>query len=144
MLTWEFTECYSLSPLKELCPQSSRRGTCRRYMFREKMRILLLKLVFAFPSKFGTSPRILTYLHDLDMALLQTFDLTVHDFDRFFNEVELVIDLDFIQWNSECFVGYTGNAHDEMMKKFPVMVDVCSKKKIRACCLFIIPRANPG
>ncbi|GJX03057.1 hypothetical protein Tco_0188973 [Tanacetum coccineum] len=36
--------------------------------------------------------------------LLQTLDLTVHDLDRFFNEVELVVDLDFIQRYSKSFV----------------------------------------
>ncbi|GJU94440.1 hypothetical protein Tco_1319196 [Tanacetum coccineum] len=44
-----------------------------------------------------TSPKVPTYLENWNTALLQMFDLTVHDLDKFFNEVELVIDLDFIQ-----------------------------------------------
>ncbi|GJV13193.1 hypothetical protein Tco_1354734 [Tanacetum coccineum] len=114
MLTWEFTECYNLSPLKEICPQSSSRGTCRRYGFSEKMRIFLLKLVFAFLSKFGTSPRIPAYLNDWDTALLQTFDFTVHDLDGFFNEVELVIDLDFIH-------GITSVSSDKYFFRFDTL-----------------------
>nr|GFA48654.1 hypothetical protein [Tanacetum cinerariifolium] len=33
----------------------------------------------------------------------KTFDLMVHDLDRFFNDVEFVVDLDFIKWYSNCF-----------------------------------------
>ncbi|GJX53645.1 hypothetical protein Tco_0282014 [Tanacetum coccineum] len=43
-----------------------------------------------------TSPRVLTHFNTWNTTLLQTLDLTVHDLDRFFNEVELVVDLDFI------------------------------------------------
>nr|GEW48289.1 Gag-Pol polyprotein [Tanacetum cinerariifolium] len=38
------------------------------------------------------------HFNDWDTNLLQTFDVTVHGFDRFCDEVEFAIDLDFIQW----------------------------------------------
>nr|GFB20253.1 hypothetical protein [Tanacetum cinerariifolium] len=71
----------------------------------EEMRILLQPLIFTFPSELRISTRVLTHLHNWDMALFQTFDLTVHDFDMFFNKVELAIDLDFIQRYSKSFIG---------------------------------------
>ncbi|GKG23290.1 hypothetical protein Tco_0391326, partial [Tanacetum coccineum] len=51
-----------------------------------------------------TSPRVLAYLDNWNATLLQTLDLTVHDLDRFFNEVEFVVDLNFIQRYSKRFV----------------------------------------
>ncbi|GKB03875.1 hypothetical protein Tco_0832018 [Tanacetum coccineum] len=51
-----------------------------------------------------TSSRIPAYLDNRNTALLQMLDLTVHDLNRFFNEVEFVVDLDFIQWYSKSFV----------------------------------------
>ncbi|GKB40150.1 hypothetical protein Tco_0885092 [Tanacetum coccineum] len=53
--------------------------------------------VTSFPRKLKTSPRVLVYLDNQNTALLQTSDLTVHDLDGFFNEVEFVVNLDFIQ-----------------------------------------------
>ncbi|GKC53811.1 hypothetical protein Tco_1076556 [Tanacetum coccineum] len=50
-----------------------------------------------FPRKLRTSPRVPAYLDNRNTALLQTFDLTIHDFDRFFNEVEFIVDSDIIQ-----------------------------------------------
>ncbi|GKB49817.1 hypothetical protein Tco_0900570 [Tanacetum coccineum] len=54
-----------------------------------------------------TSPKVLAYLDNQNTALLQTLDLMVHDLDRFFNEVEFVVDLDFIQRYSKSFVRHT-------------------------------------
>ncbi|GJZ30613.1 hypothetical protein Tco_0575660, partial [Tanacetum coccineum] len=53
-----------------------------------------------------TSPRALAYLDNWNAAPLQTLDLMVHDFDKFFNGVECVVDLDFIQRYGKCFVGH--------------------------------------
>nr|GEU46852.1 hypothetical protein [Tanacetum cinerariifolium] len=38
-------------------------------------------------------------------GLLQPLDLTVHDLNRLFSELELVIDLNFVQWYDKSFVG---------------------------------------
>nr|GEU52780.1 hypothetical protein [Tanacetum cinerariifolium] len=35
----------------------------------------------------------------------QAFDLTVHDFNGFFYEMKLVVDMDFIQWSGDCETG---------------------------------------
>nr|GEY54898.1 putative reverse transcriptase domain-containing protein [Tanacetum cinerariifolium] len=53
-----------------------------------------------------TCPRVPAYRYNSNMALLQTLDLMVHDLNRFFNEVEFVVDLDFIQR----FLSYIGIA----------------------------------
>ncbi|GKD57194.1 hypothetical protein Tco_1290581 [Tanacetum coccineum] len=68
------------------------------------MWVLFLHLVFTLPRKLRTSPRVPTYLDNRNTALLQTLDLKVHDLDRYFNEVDFVIHLDFIQWYSKSFV----------------------------------------
>ncbi|GKC61342.1 hypothetical protein Tco_1088940 [Tanacetum coccineum] len=61
------------------------------------MRILLLHLIFAFPRELRAFPGVPTYFNNWDATLLQTFDLAVYDFDKFFDELEFVINLDFIQ-----------------------------------------------
>ncbi|GKD36571.1 hypothetical protein Tco_1252080 [Tanacetum coccineum] len=68
------------------------------------MRVLLLHLIFTLPDELRTSPRVLAYFDNQNTALLQTLDLTVHDLDRFFDEVEFFIDLDFIQRYSKRFI----------------------------------------
>ncbi|GJT65018.1 putative reverse transcriptase domain-containing protein [Tanacetum coccineum] len=45
------------------------------------------------------------HLFSNDAALPQMFDLTVHDLDGFCDEIELVVDLDFIQQYSKSLVG---------------------------------------
>ncbi|GJW40022.1 hypothetical protein Tco_0065867 [Tanacetum coccineum] len=70
------------------------------------MRVLLLHLIFTLSSELRTSPRVPAELDNRNMALLQTFDLMVHDLDRFFDEVEFVIDLDFIQRYSKRFISH--------------------------------------
>ncbi|GJT74838.1 putative reverse transcriptase domain-containing protein [Tanacetum coccineum] len=54
-------------------------------------------LVFTLPRKLRTSPRVPTYLDNRNTALLQMLDFAFHDLDRFLNEVEFFVDLDFIQ-----------------------------------------------
>ncbi|GKB44815.1 hypothetical protein Tco_0889757 [Tanacetum coccineum] len=97
----EFTGCDILSPLKELCPQSLRRSSRCGCRVSEQMRVLLLHLVFAFPGILGTSFRIPTDLHDWNATLLQTLNFAVHNLNWFFNEMELFINVDFVQWNRE-------------------------------------------
>ncbi|GKE64219.1 hypothetical protein Tco_1518380, partial [Tanacetum coccineum] len=53
-----------------------------------------------------TSPGVPTYFDNRNTTLLQTLDLTVHDLDRFFYEVEFVVNLDFIQRYSKRFVDH--------------------------------------
>nr|GEY27683.1 hypothetical protein [Tanacetum cinerariifolium] len=67
------------------------------------MRVLLLELVFTFPCKLKSSLRIPSHFDDRNVVLLQTFDLTIHDFDSFLDEVKLVVDLDFLQRHNEGF-----------------------------------------
>ncbi|GKC90248.1 hypothetical protein Tco_1150897, partial [Tanacetum coccineum] len=51
-----------------------------------------------------TPPRVLAYFDNQNTTLLQMLDLTVHDLDRFFDEVQFVVNLDFIQWYSKRFI----------------------------------------
>ncbi|GKA99766.1 hypothetical protein Tco_0827760 [Tanacetum coccineum] len=71
------------------------------------MRVLLLHLIFTLSGELRTSTRVPAYLDNQNTTLLLTFDLTVHDLDRFFDEVELVVDLNLIQRKGECFVRLT-------------------------------------
>ncbi|GKG56072.1 hypothetical protein Tco_0577147, partial [Tanacetum coccineum] len=52
-----------------------------------------------------TSPKAPAYLDIWNTTPLQTLNLMVHDFDWFFNRVERVVDLDFIQLNGKSFAG---------------------------------------
>nr|GFC51759.1 hypothetical protein [Tanacetum cinerariifolium] len=70
------------------------------------MRVLFLHVVLTLPRKLMTSPSVPAYLDNRDPTLLQTLELMVHDYDRFFNEVECVVNLDFIQRYSKSFVGH--------------------------------------
>ncbi|GKC59361.1 putative ribonuclease H-like domain-containing protein, partial [Tanacetum coccineum] len=67
--------------------------------FCEEMRILLLKLVFTFPCKLKTPPRVPPNLDDWDTNLLQLFDFSIHDFYRFLYKMELIINMNSIQRN---------------------------------------------
>ncbi|GJS58053.1 hypothetical protein Tco_0652837 [Tanacetum coccineum] len=80
----KFTECYSLSPLKELPPEAQ----CMILDFR-------------------TFPGIPSNLDDRDTTLFQLFDFLVHNLNRFLEKMELVDDLNLIQRNDECFIRQT-------------------------------------
>nr|GEW97815.1 zinc finger, CCHC-type [Tanacetum cinerariifolium] len=71
-----------------------------------------MHLVFTLPRELRTSLGVPTYFDDQDTTMLQTFDLTVHDLNKFFNEVEFFVDLDFIQRYSKGlgFPSYVGIA----------------------------------
>nr|GEW70186.1 hypothetical protein [Tanacetum cinerariifolium] len=99
--------CHILSPLKELCSQSLSHNICHGCRVGEEMRALLLHLIFSFSSELRTSLRVPMHFNNWDTYLLQMFDLMVHDFEWFFCEIDLVIDLDFIQWNSKSLFGQT-------------------------------------
>nr|GEW89066.1 putative reverse transcriptase domain-containing protein [Tanacetum cinerariifolium] len=47
----------------------------------EKMRVLLLHLIFTLLGELRTSPGVLAYFDNWDATLLLTFDLSVHDLD---------------------------------------------------------------
>ncbi|GKA73490.1 hypothetical protein Tco_0779792, partial [Tanacetum coccineum] len=66
-----------LPPLSEPCPQGLRRGIGRRCAIGEKMRILLLELVFAFPYELRTSPRVPSNLDNWKAGLVKAFDSLV-------------------------------------------------------------------
>nr|GFD09509.1 hypothetical protein [Tanacetum cinerariifolium] len=57
-------------------------------------------------SELKTSPGVPAYFDNRNTTLLQTVDLPVHDLDRFFNEVEFVANLDFIQRYSKRFISH--------------------------------------
>ena len=61
------------------------------------MRIFTLDLVLSLPSVLGASARVPAYFHDWDMTLLQSFNFPVHDLNRFFDEIQLFVDLDLFQ-----------------------------------------------
>nr|GFB51254.1 hypothetical protein [Tanacetum cinerariifolium] len=61
------------------------------------MRVLLLHLVFTLPGELRTSRGVPAHLDYRNTTLLQMLDLTVHDLNGFFNEVQFVVNLDFIQ-----------------------------------------------
>nr|GEZ12808.1 putative reverse transcriptase domain-containing protein [Tanacetum cinerariifolium] len=73
------------------------------------MRVLLLHLVFMLLGELRTFPGVSAHFDNRNMTLLQTLDLTVHDLDRFFKEVQFVINLDFIQWQQMSRLGETMN-----------------------------------
>ncbi|GKA82470.1 hypothetical protein Tco_0789218 [Tanacetum coccineum] len=98
-------DCYSLPLLKEPCPQGSRYGTCRGCGLCEETHILLLELIFAFPCELRTSPSVPSNLDNGDAALLQPLDFTIHNLHWFFNEVKLIVNVYFIQWNCQRLVG---------------------------------------
>nr|GEX33771.1 hypothetical protein [Tanacetum cinerariifolium] len=51
---------------------------------------------YRIKGKLSTSPRVLAYLHNWNVTLLQTLDHPVHDLDRFFDQVQFVVNLDFV------------------------------------------------
>nr|GEW89487.1 hypothetical protein [Tanacetum cinerariifolium] len=63
----------------------------------DKMRVLRLHLIFTLPGELRTSPGVPTHFDNRNTNLLQTLDLMVHDLDRFLDEVQFVVNLDFIQ-----------------------------------------------
>nr|GFB26307.1 putative reverse transcriptase domain-containing protein [Tanacetum cinerariifolium] len=52
---------------------------------------------FTLLGELKTSLRVPAHLDNRNMTLLQTLNLTVHDLDGFFNEVQFIVNLDFIQ-----------------------------------------------
>nr|GEZ77159.1 hypothetical protein [Tanacetum cinerariifolium] len=70
------------------------------------MGVLLLHLIFTLPGELRTSHGVPAHFDNRNTTLLQTLDLTVHNLDGFFNEVQFVVNLDFIQW----FSSYVGIA----------------------------------
>nr|GEV79066.1 hypothetical protein [Tanacetum cinerariifolium] len=65
-------DCYSLPPLTEPCPQGSRCGICRGCGLGEEVRVLLPKLIFAFPCELKASPGVPSNLDDGNTALKES------------------------------------------------------------------------
>nr|GEX60595.1 putative reverse transcriptase domain-containing protein [Tanacetum cinerariifolium] len=63
------------------------------------MWILLFELVLTFSGKLRTSFRVPSNLNDGNVTSLQLLDFTYHDLYWFFNEVKLIINMEFIQQN---------------------------------------------
>nr|GEV33001.1 hypothetical protein [Tanacetum cinerariifolium] len=72
-------DCHSLYPLRELSPQSLSCGIRRRYEVGEEVQIFVMKLIFAFPRKLWTSPRVPSDLDNRNIDFLQALDFLVHD-----------------------------------------------------------------
>nr|GEX57412.1 hypothetical protein [Tanacetum cinerariifolium] len=62
----------------------------------EKMRVLLLHLIFMLSGELRTSLGVPTHFDNRNTTLLQTLELTAHDLDKFFDEVQFVVNLNFI------------------------------------------------
>ncbi|GKG27417.1 hypothetical protein Tco_0403120, partial [Tanacetum coccineum] len=77
-----------------LCPQSLERNLCSGCRVGEKMRVFLLHLVFTLPGELGTSLGVPAYFDNWNTILLQTLDLTIYNLDRFFNEIQFVVNLE--------------------------------------------------
>ncbi|GJV00533.1 hypothetical protein Tco_1329803 [Tanacetum coccineum] len=79
--------------LEDFVPKS-RRG--RRLWICEQVRVFALELVLTFSRVFWTSTCIPTDFNDRYTASLKLLDLTVHYLYGFINEVEFVVELDFL------------------------------------------------
>ena len=64
-------------------------------------------LVFTLPLEFESSLDFAKNFDNKNATLLKSFDLTVHDLDRFFVNVHTFVDLDPFQRNSECLISMT-------------------------------------
>ncbi|GKB82776.1 hypothetical protein Tco_0949671 [Tanacetum coccineum] len=64
------------------------------------------RVVTFFPRELRTSLGVPAHFDNQNMALLQTLDLTVHNLDGFFDEVQFVVNLDLIQWYSKQFISH--------------------------------------
>ena len=69
------------------------------------MRILLFHPIFALLSEFRSPLGIPANLHYWDATLFRSFDLSAHSFDRFFHEVEVLIDFNLIERDYKGLVG---------------------------------------
>ncbi|GJV69702.1 hypothetical protein Tco_1485211 [Tanacetum coccineum] len=67
------------------------------------MRVFLLKLIFTFPGELGRSSRVPLDLDDRNTTFLQTFILTVHNLNRFFDKATLVVDFGFCLMEGQVF-----------------------------------------
>ena len=69
------------------------------------MRVLLFHLVLALPGELWSALGVPSNFHDRDSTLFQPFDFPIHDLNWFLHKVELLVDLDFLQWNDKGCVG---------------------------------------
>ncbi|GJX77992.1 hypothetical protein Tco_0324803 [Tanacetum coccineum] len=95
-------ETQGLPRLEDFVPKSRR---CRRLRRCEQVGIFSLELVLTFPRVFWTSTCIPTDFNDRYTASLELLDLSVHNLYWFFNEIEFVVKLDFLQGYNECVIG---------------------------------------
>ncbi|GJS17391.1 retrotransposon protein, putative, ty1-copia subclass [Tanacetum coccineum] len=86
--------CHSLPRLEDFIPKSRR---CRRLWVHKLVGVFVLELAITFPRVFWTSTCIPTDFNDRYMASFELLDLTVHNLYGFFNEIEFVVELDFLQ-----------------------------------------------
>ena len=68
------------------------------------MRIFKFHLILALPSELRSSLGVPANLHNWDVALFRSFDLSVHNLHRFFHEVEALVDLDIVEWDYKSLV----------------------------------------
>ncbi|GJT32911.1 putative reverse transcriptase domain-containing protein [Tanacetum coccineum] len=79
---------------------------CRSWWIFEQVRVHALELVLAFPRVLWTSSCVPTDFNDMYTALFELLDLAVHNLYGFFDEVEFIVELDFLQgkghYKSDC------------------------------------------
>ncbi|GJY40486.1 hypothetical protein Tco_0427756 [Tanacetum coccineum] len=72
-----------------------------------QVRVFLPELVFMFPSVLWAFTCVPRDFNDWYTASLELLNLAVYNLYGFFNEVEFVVELDFLQRNNECVIGQT-------------------------------------
>ncbi|GJZ29635.1 hypothetical protein Tco_0574282 [Tanacetum coccineum] len=70
----------------------------------KEMRVLLPHLILPFPSIFRSTTRIPSNFDYRDPTLLKLFHFSIHDFNGFFDEMQLLVDPYFVEWNDKIFI----------------------------------------
>ncbi|KAI3727409.1 hypothetical protein L1987_67223 [Smallanthus sonchifolius] len=68
------------------------------------MKMLAYHLVLALPCEFWSAFRVSTNSDNRDFTAFERFDFPIHDFYRFFDETQFLIDVQFLKGNRERLV----------------------------------------
>ena len=82
-------------------PENSASNVCTLNSVCEEVRIFLLHLILPLPSEFWPALRVPPNSHNRDLTVPSSFDLTVHNFDWFFNKTELLVHLDMQEFRQQ-------------------------------------------
>ncbi|GJZ98970.1 hypothetical protein Tco_0671521 [Tanacetum coccineum] len=77
------------------------------WLAREEMRILALELIFTFPCELRSSSRIPMNFNNGNATLLKLLHLPVYDLHRFFDKMQLVIQLNLIKRDDKTLIQQT-------------------------------------